>query len=322
VENFKINAKLVEAQAENEALNSRVSEVQKEFQDQVAALQQEHETRASEHADAMQLKEQQVEDLQTKLDERTQQVNQLRQEGQREVREMQLDIDRLTNQIASLQEQIRALKPTTFDPEAILTEADGRILRAIPGSEIVYINIGENQLLKIGMGFEVYSQTRETPRGLRGKASLEVVTVMPDTAECRVTRIVPGRPIIEGDLIVNIAYERGRKPKFVVRGDFDLDYDGTVDFDGVEKVKAMIREWGGRVVEELDETTEFLVIGAAPFAPAVRAGETVSPQVWQQIRDKELERSQYRDLIERAETLHIPVLTQSQFLYLTGQVGS
>lgn len=321
VDNLKLNERLGEMQSTNETLSSEVSRVQKEFQDEIEAQKDRNDQRALEQGKIMALKDQQLGDLQTKLDERTQQLNQLRQRVQQQDREKDLQVEQLKGQVAMLQDQIRALRPATFDPEAILRKADGRILRAIPGSEIVYISVGASQGLKVGMGFEVYSQTRETPRSIRGKASLEVVTVMSDTAECRVTRLVRGSPIIEGDIIVNIAYERNRKPKFVVRGEFDLDYDRNVDFDGAEKIAAMIREWGGQVVDQLDETTDFLVIGAAPYAPTFAEGEIISPQVAEQVRTQQLAGSRFQAEIQRAQATYIPVITQSQFLFLTGNTG-
>ena len=120
-----------------------------------------------------------------------------------------------------------------IDPYDILTKADGRVLRAIPGSDVIYINLGEKDRIKSGMTFEVFSPTGGRQRDVRGKASVEVTAALETTAECRVTRAVRGQPIVEGDVVVNIAYERDRLPRFVVRGEFDLNYDGTVDFDGI-----------------------------------------------------------------------------------------
>ncbi|MBN2447422.1 MAG: hypothetical protein JXO22_11880, partial [Phycisphaerae bacterium] len=203
-------------------------------------------------------------------------------------------------------------------PTAILTKADGKVLRAIPGSDLVYIDLGSNDGVKVGMGFEVFSKV-DIPEGLRGKASLEVATVMSDTAECRVTRSTPSKPIIEDDLVVNIAFERNRLPKFVVKGDCDLDYDGQPDGEnGREKVAGLIRQWGGQVAPELDETTDFVVIGTAPFVPVIPVGETATATIMAQADAARLARVDFQDLIARANATYIPVITQSQFLFLTG----
>lgn len=144
---------------------------------------------------------------------------------------------------------------------------------------------------------------------------------MEESAECRVTRRAPGQPIIEGDIIVNIAFERNRVPKFVIRGDFDLNYDGIIDFDGVEEVKSLIRQWGGQIADDLDESVDFVVIGLAPKPPTFGPEEQVSDVVRDQAQQRELMASQFRALIEQAQKMYIPVITQNQFLFLTGYAG-
>jgi hypothetical protein len=172
------------------------------------------------------------------------------------------------------------------------------------------------------MGFEIYSPTREVSSDLRGKASIEVVTVMEDTSECRVTRRTPLQPILEGDIAANIAYERNRKPKFVVRGDFDLNYDGVIDYNGLEEVTALIQQWGGQVVDDLDESVDYVVIGLPPSVPAAATEQRASELTRAQATQKELEKSRFRALVERAQKMFIPVVTQNQFLYLIGYAGS
>jgi hypothetical protein len=175
--------------------------------------------------------------------------------------------------------------------------------------------------MKPGMGFEVYAPNREASSDLRGKASIEVVTVMEETAECRVTRRAAGQPILEGDLVVNIAYERNRSPKFVVRGDFDLNYDGVIDQNGVEEMTALIRQWGGQIAEDLDESVDYVVIGLPPGTGEAAVGATATAVVRDQLQQRELERSKFKALVERAQKMFIPVITQNQFLYLTGFTG-
>ena len=242
----------------------------------------------------------------------------MQREGTSQVRELELELSRSHNQIASLQQQIQGLKGT-FDREAILRKADGRILRAIPGSDVVYINLGRNENVKVGMTFEVFPQLSTGPYTLRGKASLEVATLMEDTAECRVTRRVPSQPIVEGDIVVNIAYEQRREPKFVVRGEFDLNYDGVPDFDGIEHITSIIQQWGGKVVNDLDETVDFVVIGVAPTVREAPPG--ASDIVRDQAERTALAHSQFQRLIEQAQGMYIPVITQNQFLFLTGLCG-
>jgi tetrahydromethanopterin S-methyltransferase subunit B len=300
------------------SLTQDLAAVRKLFEDQVKELKDRIDQSEREFAEKLDEKDTQLNEIRATLDAREQQLNTLKREGDQEKRELQLTIDRQTRQIADLQKKIQDLKGS-YDPEAILKKAAGRIRRAIPGSDVVYINLGAKDNIKVGMGFEVFSQTGSTERTLRGKASLEVVTLEESSSECRVARTTPGQPIMEGDIVVNIAYERGRKPKFVVRGDFDLNFDGQVDFDGPDRVASIIREWGGQAVPELDESVDFVVIGVAP------RGVEVKPDASDIVRDqaerKKLELSEFRKLIDQAKSMYIPVITQNQFLFLTGYAG-
>lgn len=304
------------AQDEIKTLSDGNKAARDEYEKQVAALSQRVEQLESQTRQSMTQRDQQLADLQANLEAATQDLNKTKQDTQREIRDKDLTIARQNNMIETLTKELRTLKKSGFDPEAILTKADGRIIRAIPGSDIVYVNVGSRDRIKIGMGFAVYSQTREATRSIEGKASIEVVALMDDTAECRVLRSVPGQPIIEGDIIVNIAFERDRLPKFLVVGEYDLDYDGLPDFDGVDKVKALVRRWGGQIVDKLDETTDFVIIGRAPAVPS--ASELDTAVTRELASDKARELAQFRDLIVGAQARYIPVINQNQFLYLIG----
>jgi hypothetical protein len=315
-----LGAEMKKLREDNGSLTARLKTQADQFEAQVASLSTQLNQTQADKSRAVEQKDTQLRDLQATLDAREQQLQKLKREGGTVSRDKDLEITRLEAVISDLQGKIKAIKPATFDPNAILTGADGRIMRAIPGSKIVYINLGAKDKIKPGMGFEIFSPTRESGSDLRGKASVEVVTVMEETAECRVTRSTP-QPILEGDIVVNIAYERNRRPKFVVRGDFDLDYDGVTDYNGVEQITSLIRQWGGQVVDTLDESVDFVVVGLPPTGPSVAPEEKASAVVRDQAQQKELERSRFRAEIERAQKMFIPVVTQNQFLFLTGYAG-
>jgi len=316
---------IADLRAEREQLTAQLKAAQDTFEAQVREIRETLRQMQEEKTAAIQQKQAQVETLEETAKALKTQIVTMEREGISTVRAKDIEIGQLQTMIETLQKQIAALKPSTFDPTAILTKADGRILRAVPGSDVVYINLGAADRIKVGMGFEVFSPLRPAPPDFRGKASLEVVNVMEDTAECRITRPEPGQPvlepIVEGDIVVNIAYERARKPKFVVRGEFDLNYDGKVDFDGAEQVAHLIRQWGGQVVDKLDESVDFVVIGLSPGAAVSPApGGPVSEVVRAQRQQKALEAGQFSDIVQQAQRMFIPVITQNQFLYLLGYV--
>ncbi|MFH1745653.1 MAG: hypothetical protein ABIG44_01280 [Planctomycetota bacterium] len=317
--NRNLSNELASKESQVESLTQDLKSTRDLYTDQVAELKTQTQQNEEDFANKLAAKETQLTELTNELEVKEQQLQQYIREGDTEKRELDLTIARLTRQIGDLQKKIQDLKPGSFDPEAILTKADGRVLRAIPGSDVIYVNLGTEDDIKVGMGFEIYSQTRSAARSLRGKASVEVVTLSENTAECRVIRTAAGQPIIEGDIVVNIAYERSRKPKFVIRGDFDINYDGLVDFDGPDKIRGIIRQWGGQVVSELDETVDYVVIGIAPRVPDVAAD--ASDVVRDQAERKLLQLSEFRRMIDRAQAMYIPVITQTQFLFLTGYAG-
>ena len=312
------SSELEDKEREVTSLTQQLKSARDLFEQQVEQLTDQHEQDRKGFTEQLGEKETQLAELQNTLEVREQQLQQCKREGDQEKRDQGLIIERQSRQIADLQQKIQGLKGS-FDPEAILRKADGRIMRAIPGSDVVYVNLGANDNIKVGMGFEVFSQLGSADRTLRGKASLEVATLMEDTAECRVMRFDPGQPILEGDIVVNIAYEQSRKPKFVVRGDFDLDFDGMTDADGTHRIATIIQQWGGQVVPELDESVDYVVVGVPPTAGEVRPG--ASDIVRDQAERRSLERSQFQRMIGDARSMYIPVITQNQFLFLTGYAG-
>ncbi len=314
-------ADLEVVRGEKDSLTSQLKSTREEFEAQVAALGEQLKQSQEEKRDALAEKDGQHQELQASSDAAEQQFQTSRRESSNEVRDLEIELGQAQSLAEELQKKIQEIKPDSFDPNAILTSADGRILRAIPGSDVVYVNLGLTDKVKPGMGFEVYSQAVLAPSGLRGKASVEVVTVMEDTAECRVTRRQAGKPIMEGDIVVNVAFERNRKPKFVVRGDFDLDFDGLVDPAGLEQIIGIIRQWGGQIADDLDESVDFVIVGLPPGGASFDVDESASALVRDQAIRRELERSRFRSLIERAQKMFIPVITQNQFLFLSGYAG-
>jgi hypothetical protein len=306
---------------ENETLSNGVKLARAEFEEQVAELSADLSRIETDKQESLAAKDEQLARTQQSAESTAEELNRFRVEKQRADRTTEVDLARKDKQIDDLQEKIAGLRPSGFDHRDILTKADGQVLRAIPGSDVVFLNIGSSDRIREGLTFEVYSTYGERSPDFRGKASIEVTAVTEDTAECRVTRRAPGRPIIEGDIVVNIAYERNRRPKFVIRGDFDLNYDGTIDWDGMDRVKSIVRDWGGQVVDDVDESTDFVVIGTGPQVPDV-AGRRQMNVIFEDLVGTQAKKAaEFQDVIEMARTRNLPIVTQSQFLFLTGFAG-
>jgi len=321
-DNERLTAELAQARQAQLNAEKNLATVREEFEDQIAELGGELEGIADQSTEQLAAKDEQLALQQAEADAIGEELSRARVVQQTLVQDHEIAMHRVTRDLEALQDQIAVLKPGGFDPYDILTKADGRVLRAIPGSDVIYINLGQRDRIKPGMTFEVFSTVESESRGdFRGKASVEVTAVMETTAECLVTRETPNRPIVENDVIVNIAYEQNRLPKFVVRGEFDLDHDGETDWNGVANVSAIIQAWGGQVVNKIDETTDFVVIGMGPQAPEYPGDRPVSP-VFKDLADSRLDdMEEFQSDIEHARTLYIPIITSSQFLHLTGFSG-
>ena len=320
-EHDELKTDFAESRLQNERAVEGLNTVREDFASEVTTQKEEITRLEQEKAGQIAAKDEQLAQQQAEAEAVGEALSRARVEQQRTDRDHEIAMERLRNDLEALQDQVRVQK-SGFDPYDILTKADGRVLRAIPGSDVIYINLGREDRIRPGLAFTVFSPTAaERDEDFRGKASVEVTAALDRTAECRVTRSTPGRPIVEGDLVVNIAYERNRRPKFVVRGEFDLDYDGEKDWNGVERVSAIIRAWGGQVVEKIDESTDFLVIGMGPSVPTQPGNRPVS-DVIRDLADARLkELDEYRHDIEVAQTFYIPIITQTQFLFLTGYSG-
>lgn len=308
--------------AENMQLAGGVKEARDRFEQQIADLKAQVEQLQSEKATALAEKDQQLSERQAQIDSMTEESGRQRQAQQRADTETRILVERLEKQISQLQDKLRIYNPSGFTADDILTKSDGQVLRAIPGSDVVYINLGSRDRIRPGLTFEVFSPGATVAGGFRGKASISVSNMQETTAECRVTRQAPNRPILEGDIIVNIAYERNRKPRFVAIGEFDLNYDGAGDPDGVEKISAIIGDWGGQISETVDETTDFLVVGIGPGTRPLATDRGRKTDVVEAIKELRSEqREAWENAVRTAHDWNIPVLTQNQFLFLTGYTG-
>lgn len=243
------------------------------------------------------------------------------------------DLTRARQRNAALEEQVQRLgdRVSTFGkkfgellpgPEEFATarQPDGRILTAVPGDAVVYVDRGRAHRLTRGLRFAVYSADGGIPRDGRAKAQIEVASISEASAECEIKHVEPGEFITEGDLIANPIYDANRTVSFVVLGQFDLDHNGVPEPTSAAVIEAMITDWGATISSELTALTDFVVVGVAPRRPRPvrdQAPEQVARHnAMQQVYDA------YLATIRAAKDLSIPVLTQEVFLNFLGYSNS
>ncbi len=226
----------------------------------------------------------------------------------------------LQKRIAAQQEKLGGL---LIGPEKLSTarQPDGKVLTAIPGDEVVYINLGRQHGLTLGLQFAVYTARTGIPEDGRGKAQIEVVSISDSSAECRIVSVAANEMILEADLIANPVYDPDRPLTFVVLGEFDLNRDGLPDRDGAATLESLITNWGGKVSAELTPLTDFVVLGTAPRRPK-STGEGTDQSGQAAAKDPSQRAwTLYNELLESAKTLSVPILPQDVFLNFLGYGG-
>jgi hypothetical protein len=229
---------------------------------------------------------------------------------------------RIEKERDAARQKLALFRPDT--QQSVIRQPDGSIARlADDGS--VYISLGAGDQIVAGMTFEVYDKATGVP-ALKtdetslpvGKGSLEVMRVTPNSAQCRVIKVAPGRTLQEGDVIANLIYDRNTKYNFVVYGKFDISKKGAPDTADASILKRLVSEWGGKVQDQISTSTDFLVIGAEPKIPEFSEEQRRDPVNAKILTDAQAELDAYYATLNKARELFIPVLNQNRFLYYVG----
>ena len=249
-------------------------------------------------------------------------IDAMRNQSSSDLRDLRTTETKLNEQLENLQGRYGELqdKLSQFQikPQSLSTArvADGVVMEVIPRDEIVYINLGREHRVTLGLQFAVYSAETGVPAGGESKARIEVISIRRRAAECRIVGTHGFEPIISGDLIANPVYDRQKSLRFAVFGNFDLDSDGRDDPAGKQRIAALIERWGGTVVEQITARTDFVVVGAEPPAPsAIEQGSAEGTQRYDEMI-KQID--EYRAKFTQAQALSIPMLTQPVFLQFLG----
>jgi hypothetical protein len=230
-----------------------------------------------------------------------------------ELTNAQKEVTRLKTRVSELQLELKKLQPKLER----IHQPDGKVIRTVLADSIVYINIGSKDRVRVGLPFSVYDARTGVTADGEGKARIIVKNVFPETSECRLLQTKPGEPVVEGDLISNIAFDATIQPQFIVEGQFDLTGSGKADDRSAEIVKSMIAQYGGKVTDKVDVGVDYVVMGSEPASspkpPAGAPAQQVA--VWEQERKKV---QQYNQIKSMAIDLGIPVLNTEQFLAFVG----
>jgi hypothetical protein len=207
----------------------------------------------------------------------------------------------------------------------IVRQADGKIIRVADG--ICYINLGYGDQVAPGLTFEVYDRAEGVPPIPEnvtgdeqlpvGKASIEITKVGSTSSECRIVHTTPGAVLSEGDVIENLVYDPHTKYNFFIYGKFDLAASGRPNSADTEVIKRLVTQWGGKLTDQINVDTDFVVLGAEPVLPTFTKDD-LTAENQDKLQKAQDELDKYQELRQEAKDLHIPIMNQNRFLYYVG----
>lgn len=332
----ELHRNLNASQNENKSLNEQMGRMNDQLAEKDAQLNQARQ----EHQQAIDGVEAQIagyrdaaEEYRKRLDEAIDGLNRakdtMRSRYESEIGDLRSEIDHLSRENGILKGKIEVFEKIRADSHMKGQHpgmmVDGTIIDAPGSSDQVFIDRGKKDRIVLGMTFEVYSdraqirlnpQTGEVPRG---KASLQVIKVSDTTSTCKVTRTVPGQPLVRGDVVANSVYDPTYRFKFLVHGKFDIDGDGRPTETEAEYLRSLVINWGGTVVsgESLPGDLDFLVLGEEPPRPVPPPDDASAVLIQDYVKKNEAN-AKYNELFRQARDAQIPVLNANRFFILIG----
>ncbi|MCA9246744.1 MAG: hypothetical protein KDA42_06500 [Planctomycetales bacterium] len=277
--------------------------VESRFDENTHALEERLRAERDDFAAARSRHEHQTRELGQLVDEKSRAVI----EWQESYRQMER---RLARQLASLQHDYNRVVEKIRDFENVEFEKpDGRVSASDPHSDRIVIDLGSEDLLRVGISFAVFPPG-DGRLGTHRKGTIEVTKILAEhVAEARVVNDSLTDPILSGDLIYTPLWQPGQRRHFALVGPLDIDADGRDDRDLVAR---LIERSGGVIDEELTAAgdrqggmtidTRFLVIGRVPSESNAR---------------REFMET-YGQMIERADQLAVERISLTKLLDLVG----
>jgi hypothetical protein len=259
--------------------------------------------------------EQQVQTLVTQLDEEREESRAIRQKLLKSQAELKIAKDRMDY----IQRQLQKLVPHP-DSEVSAFKPDGKIILVDEQNKIVHLNIGSRDRVYRGLTFSVYDKNVPIPRNGKGKAEIEVFNVGEKISAARIVSQENKKTILLEDVIANLIWDSEKTNLFIVTGDFDVNNDGNIDDNGIDKIKMLIDKWGGSTGDEISVHADYIVLGKAPeiFQKPTFEEMELDPMAMEKYEASLQKYNHYKEVETRARELGIPILNYERFIYFIG----
>lgn len=223
------------------------------------------------------------------------------------------------DRIKLVQDEIAKIEPGP-DRGVLAHQPDGKVILVDNNAQVVHLNVGRDEHVYPGLTFTVYDRGASVSKDGKGKAEIKVFDVSKTYSAARIVQSELKTPILQGDIVANLIWDADRTNVFVVTGDFDVDNDGQLDADGVDKIQRLVKKWGGEMADSISVDTDFLVLGKQPTVlrkPTIEE-EEIDPRATAKHQDSLARLSRYNQLRDQAQSLWIPVFTYEKFLHFVG----
>lgn len=259
--------------------------------------------------------EERVQTLMVQQDEEKAKYDQEHQEKLQIQAQLKITQDKMK----SLQDELHKIVPLP-DSEVVTHKSDGKILLVDNQAKVVHLNIGRDDHVYPGLSFAVYDKNMPIPKDGKGKAEIKVFSIDKNISTALITKSEIKRPIILDDIVANLIWDSDKINVFSIEGEFDLDGDGKIENNAVDKIKTLIEKWGGRVANDISIETDFLVLGIQPgilIRPTATELE-MDPMATERYEASRQKRAHYAQVKSQAQALLIPVFNYERFLFFIG----
>lgn len=216
-------------------------------------------------------------------------------------------------------EDLRSIEPV-MDSDVAAYKPDARVILVDNQTKIVHLNVGSDDRVYPGLTFSIYDRSVPIPKDGKGKAEIEVYDVDKNISAARIIRSEIKNPVVIEDIVANLIWDSDKENEFVISGDFDLNYDGEVDYEAVAQIEGLVRKWGGKIAANVSINTDFVVLGQTP---KVRKKPTfdeleVYPMAMERYEKAREKLVHYTETKEQSQALSLPLFNYERFLYFIG----